>query len=483
MKKQILLIAVLLIAACTDDSSNSFPIFDETGFNPGDIEQMETFTDFGENDFITTADQPVSIFSVDADGGSFTNSRRFINLGQRPPTAAVRIEEYLNYFTFDYAELETTNSIAINSEMASCPWQPEHYLLRLGLKGEDIPVQELPDANYVLLIDVSGSMGSPDKLELLKVGFNLMVDEMRDTDRISIVTYAGNAAVLLQPTFGDEKDRIRSAIDQLGSGGGTAGAEGIITAYELAEESFISEGNNRIILGTDGDFNIGPSSPDELVELIETERDKGVFLTVLGVGQGNLNESIMEQLANNGNGNYEYIDGIAQMDKVFVQERSKFFAVAKDTKIKIDFNSEIVDSYRLIGYENRGLTEEEFEEESTDAGEIGANQTITAVYELILKDNVDVTSIGSFEVKYKTTINEENKELLIDVPFSNTQIENASSNMRFAASVTAFGLLMKESEFGGNVSIEMVRELGFNSINFDPNGYKMEYLELTNLIQ
>ena len=321
----------------------------------------EKYKDYVENPFVNTSEQPISTFAVDADGGSYTNMRRYLYLGQTPPKASVRIEEYINYFTFDYAEPTDGENVSLESEIATCPWNTEHHLLRLGMKGKTIPTAELPNSNYVFLIDVSGSMDSPDKLGILKTGFKALVDNLRDQDRMAIVTYAGQAAVLLESTYGDEKNKIKAAIDKLGAGGSTAGAAGINTAYEIAEQYFIANGNNRVILGTDGDFNVGPASTDELVELIEQKRESGVYLTVLGVGGGNLNDNMMEQIANKGNGNYEYIDNASQIQKVFTHEIAKFYTVAKDAKIQVTFNPNRIESYRLIGYENRQLSNEDFE--------------------------------------------------------------------------------------------------------------------------
>ena len=277
----------------------------------------EKYKDYEENPFVKVAEQPVSTFSVDADGGSYANMRRYLYLGQTPPKASVRIEEYINYFTFDYPEPVNGENVSLNSELSSCPWNTDHYLMRIGMKGKTIPDNELPNSNYVFLIDVSGSMNSPDKLGILKTGFKTMVDNLKDQDRIAIVTYAGEAGVLLPSTMGDEKDKIKEAIEKLGAGGSTAGAAGIQTAYEIASDNFIQSGNNRVILGSDGDFNVGPSSTEALIELIEEKRESGIYLTVLGVGEGNLNDHMMEQIANKGNGNYEYIDNARQVQKVF----------------------------------------------------------------------------------------------------------------------------------------------------------------------
>ena len=400
-----------------------------------------------------------------------------------PPKASVRIEEYLNYFTFDYPEPTDNENIALNSEVSTCPWTPEHYLLRLGIKGRTILENELPNSNYVLLIDVSGSMASSDKLELLKVGFKQMVDELRPTDRIAIVTYAAGVRVLLQSTFCDEKEKVKQAIDQLNAGGSTAGSAGIQTAYEIAVKNYIPDGNNRIILGTDGDFNVGISSKDELVEFIKKKRESGVYLTVLGVGTGNLNDAMMEQLANNGNGNYEYIDNVKQMYKVFVYEKSKFHTIAKDSKAQVTFNPQTVKAYRLIGYENRALNKEDFENDSVDAGEIGAAQTITAIYELILNTASSNEHFANFDFRYLKPHQTQSRLLQHTIEYGVTPISQSSENMRFAAAITCFGLQMKQSEYKGNASKSMVLDLGGNAVSFDPNGFRAEFLESVNNVK
>ena len=438
----------------------------------------EKYEDYGENPFIQVEDQPISTFSIDADGGSYTNMRRFLYLGQTPPSASVRIEEFINYFTFDYDEPTDGENVSLNSEISTCPWNSEHHLLRVGMKGKSIPENEIPNSNFIFLIDVSGSMNSPEKLGILKTGFKLMVDNLNNMDKVAIVTYAGSAAVLLPSTNGDEKETIKNAIDQLGAGGSTAGAAGIITAYEIAEENFIPNGNNRIIIGSDGDFNVGPSSTDELIELIENKRESGIYLTVLGVGSGNLNDQMMEQIANNGNGNYEYIDNASQLQKIFVNEKAKFHTVAKDAKIQITFNPTVMQSYRLIGYENRALNNEDFENDTIDAGEIGATQTITALYEVVLLNTLATQKYAQFDFRYKKP--GENQSTLISYEVKNTpmDISNSSENMRFACSIIGFGLLMKQSEYKGTISKQMVLDLGANSTVFDPFEYRKEFLNL-----
>lgn len=388
-----------LIQSCNNGSymDGGFYSFDSSDQDVSN----ENYKFYAENLFVNVGAQPVSTFSVDADGGSYANMRRFMTLGDTVPRNAVRIEEFINYFTFDYAEPTDGESVALNSEIASCPWNASHHLIRVGMKAKSLSATEMSSSNFVFLIDVSGSMSSVDKLQLLKSGFKLMVDQLGANDRVAIVTYAGDAAVLLKSTSGNEKTKIKKAIDKLGAGGSTAGAKGLITAYEIAEENFIKNGNNRIIIGSDGDFNVGPSSTDELVTLVEKKRESGVYITTLGVGTGNFNDNMMEQIANKGNGNYEYIDCAEELVKVFINEKSKFFTVAKDSKIQITFNPNKVQSYRLIGYENRSLKQEDFANDSTDAGEIGAGQTITALYEVVLSDALAAGDFAQFDFRYK----------------------------------------------------------------------------------
>jgi Ca-activated chloride channel homolog len=455
----------------------------DSGLDIGVIESLpdvynEKYKDYDENPFVKVADQSISTFSVDADGGSYANMRRFLYLGQTPPEESVRIEEYINYFTFDYQEPVSGENVSLESEISKCPWNSEHYLMRLGMKGITIPEDELPNSNYVFLIDVSGSMDSPDKLGILKTGFKTLVDNLRDQDRIAIVTYAGEAAILLESTYGDERDKIKSAIEKLGAGGSTAGAAGITTAYEIAQKNFITNGNNRVILGTDGDFNVGPASTDELIELIEEKRDSGIYLTVLGVGGGNLNDHMMEQVANKGNGNYEYIDNAKQIQKVFTHEISKFYTVAKDSKIQITFNQNMVESYRLIGYENRKLNNEDFEKDSTDAGEIGSSQTITALYEVTLLDVTNQEKYAQFDFRYMKPNESLSRLITHDINMIPKEINSSTENMRFVASVAGLGLLMKQSEYKGTLNKQMLLNLGKDATTFDPNGYRKEFIEL-----
>lgn len=441
----------------------------------------DRYNQLTENDFILTETQSVSTFSIDADGASYTNTRRYLQEGQIPTSNAIRTEEFINYFSLDYPYTDSSHPINLNGEVSSCPWNDKHKLIRVGIKGA--PVAEKPNANFVLLIDVSGSMASEDKLDLLKNGFKYFVDNMSSEDRVAIVTYAGSATVILDSTAGSEKATIKAAIDKLGSGGGTAGAQGIITAYEIAQKHFINGGNNRIIVGTDGDFNIGTSNQQELVELIESKRESGIFLTTLGVGRGNLNEGMLEQLANNGNGNFEYLDNIEQLKKVFVYEYDKFYTVAKDVKVQVDFNTDVVEAYRLIGYENRSLNQEDFEDDTKDAGEIGANQSITAIYEILPtdKENIDLENNAAFTIKfrYKDTQAILSKEMSLDIYDKNASFDQSSDFMKFTASIASFSMLLRDSAYKGSATFEDVEQwLSQTTALQDTHGFKAELREL-----
>lgn len=469
----LLLFIALFFIQCSDDELGMYMEYMDFSGN-------EQYNEYEENPFISVAEQPVSTFSIDADGGAYSNMRRFLNAGQEVPKAAVRTEELINYFNYNYPEPEAGQLISLNGEVSQSPWTPENKLIRIGIKGKSIPKEQLPAANLVLLIDVSGSMSSDDKLGLLKSGFIEFVHQMRPQDKLAIVTYAGNAGVVLESTSGSEKSLIIEKIESLGSGGSTAGAEGIITAYEIAKGNFVNGGNNRVILGSDGDFNVGPSSQEDLIELIEGKRDEGIFLTVVGVGTGNLNEGMMEQVANHGNGNYEYLDSFEQARKVFVEEWSKFYTVAKDVKVQVEFNPELVEAYRLIGYENRLLEEEDFEDDTKDAGEIGADQSITALYEIVPKEaaNVEVIPTFSIDFRYKEPAADNSKVLNLNVMDYERSFQQASEDMRFAASLAGLGMHLRGSQFKGNLSLDAIRQWVATASSFDPYGYKKKHLEL-----
>lgn len=468
------LLALIFLPGCYLESRSL--AFDEAG-SPG-----EKYNDIAENPFVATADAPVSTFSVDADGGAYANSRRFLESGTLPPAGAIRTEEFVNYFPFDYTQPAGSVPIGLNGEVSDCPWEPGHKLMRIGLQGRNLPRSAQPSSNFVLLIDVSGSMSTKAKLPLLQTAFNLFVDEMREDDRLAIVTYAGEDKVALASTPGTDKKAIRKAINKLNSGGGTNGAAGIVTAYEIAEQHFIPGGNNRIIVGTDGDFNIGLSSQEELIALIEEKRETGVFLSVFGVGTGNLNEGMMEQLANNGNGNFEYLDSEAEARKVMVEEFSKFYTVAKDVKVQVAFNPAVVAQYRLIGYENRLLENQEFEDDSADAGEIGAGQSITALYEVIPVPNVNYKQYTSFTIdfRYKEPAANVSQALSLEVVDDETAFAEASESQRFAAAAAGFALILRNSEYKGNLTYDHVLDWANNARSFDPFGYRQGMIDLVN---
>ena len=438
----------------------------------------ENYQEYVENPFVKVVEQPVSTFSVDADGGSYSNMRRFFKIDMTPPKEAIRIEEFLNYFNFDYEEPVNGENVGMNYELSTCPWNESNHLLRIGLKGKSIPENELPPSNFVFLIDVSGSMDSDDKLGILKNGFKRLTDNLTNKDKIAIVTYAGSVGVHMQSTTGNNKDQIKKSIGKLRGRGSTAGGSGINMAYKIAEDNFIEGGNNRIILGSDGDFNVGPSSTEELVALIEEKRESGVYFTVLGVGTGNLNDHMMEQIANKGNGTYEYIDNAAQVEKVFVHEKSKFYTVARDSKFQINFNPNMVDEYRLIGYENRMLNEEDFEKDTVDAGEIGAGQSITAMYELKLMDVLNVEKYASLDFRYKFPDEDQSRLLNMDILTMPNDINSASENHRFVTAVCGFGLILRQSEYKGNISKQSIINLGEGALGIDEHGYREECIRL-----
>lgn len=481
MKKIILLIALpLFFIGCSTNEgvfySNEASFDSSTGGYYEPPATGDNYNEIVENPFVNVSDEPISTFSIDADGASYSNVRRFLQQGnQLPVKDAIRTEELMNYFDLDYVFNQAQHPIDLNGEVSECPWKEGNKLIRIGIKGEPI-VGELPSSNFVFLIDVSGSMSSSDKLELLKEGFNTFVDQMDAEDKVAIVTYAGSAGVVLESTSGLEKQKIRNAINSLGAGGSTAGAEGIITAYEIAQANFITDGNNRIIIGTDGDFNVGPSSQEDLVELIEEKRELGIFITVIGVGRGNLNDGTLEQIANNGNGTYEYIDNAKQLEKVFIYDYSKFFTVAKDVKVQVVFNPANVLSYRLIGYENRLLENEDFEDDDKDAGEIGANQNITALYEIVPTGNSNYRDVATFSIdfRYKEPDSDTSVPMNLDVYDVGNTFAQSSDFMRFTSSVASFSLLLRDSEYKGTSTYsDVLQWLNTTNLN-DPHGFKQE---------
>lgn len=436
----------------------------------------DNYNDYQDNPFIDAQVQNISTFSVDADGASYANMKRFISEGTLPYGGSVRIEEFLNYFTFDYEDPADDNTVAINAEIGPCPWTPENRLMRLGIKGRSLAESEIPDANFVFLIDVSGSMNSPDKLELLKSGLKTLVDNLRPTDRISIITYSGKVTKLLESTLASDAASIKKAIGKLTASGSTAGGEALKMAYEEALANYIEGGNNRVIMGTDGDFNVGVTSTDALVEMVQDYAKKGIYMTVCGFGRGNLNDSMMESISNNGNGTYEYIASEDDLTKVFVNERSEFFSVANDAKIQITFDQSKVAKYRLIGYENRILSQEDFENDEKDAGEIGSGQTITALYEIVPAEGAAEGSWATFDFRYKKSLSEASIPLTLEVAPA-AELET-STEFSFAAGVAAYGMILRNSPYMGTATFDMAYELVQGGTYFDPFGYRADLLNI-----
>lgn len=442
---------------------------------PGDEEAGDRFDEIKDNDFIKTSDQNVSTFSIDADGAAYGYMRKLLSKGMLPVASSVRIEEYLNYFTFNYADPTGDHTVAINSEVGPCPWNEGHFLVRLGLKGKSMDLSQTPPANFVFMVDVSGSMDSADKLGLLKTCLATLVDNLRPDDRVSIITYASKVEKLIESTPASEANKIKEAIAKLNARGSTAGGAAMKMAYEEALANFIEGGNNRVIMGTDGDFNVGVTSTDALLEMVQDYADKGIYLTVCGFGSGNLNDSMMETISNKGNGTYQYIDSELEMVKVFVHENSKFYSVANDTKVQITFDAEKVDSYRLIGYENRVMANEDFENDDKDAGEIGAGQTITALYEIIPAEGFESgQQVAVFDVRYKKALGQESI-LLTDEVMS---VSSDGTEISFAAGVAAYGMILRNSKYRGSADYDMAASLVEQGLAFDPHGYRAELLEL-----
>lgn len=471
----------------------------ETQYN---TEEYHLITD---NTFHLAKDNPLSTFSIDVDTASYSNLRRFITSAHLPPPDAVRIEELINYFTYDYPQPEGDRPFSITTEISQAPWNPQHQLVHIGLQGKQMVREEIPPSNLVFLLDVSGSMSSPNKLPLVKSSLQMLVNQLSERDRVSIVVYAGAAGLVLSPTPGNQKAEILGAIERLNSGGSTAGGAGIKLAYEVAKRTYIPDGNNRVILATDGDFNVGASSDSELVRLIESYRDRGVFLTVLGFGMGNLKDSKMEQLADKGNGNYGYIDTEKEAQKMLVTEMGgTLLTIAKDVKIQVEFNPNRVRAYRLIGYENRILQDRDFNDDRKDAGELGSGHSVTALYEIIptgVDSDIPLPTIDP--LRYQTNSSEitdptgykadelmlvklrykhpdKNSSQLIAEPVVDrkTSLENSSNNFKFSAAVAEFGMILRNSEYRGDASLMQVLDLAKESRGADLEGYRKEFIEL-----
>lgn len=473
-----------------------------------------------ENPFVSTADQPVSTFSIDVDTASYSLSRRYImQSNMLPPADYVRIEEFINYFSYNYPEAEPGKPFSITMEMGKSPWNSEAEIIMIGLKGRTVDPSLVPNSNLTFLLDVSGSMESVDKLPLIKSAFLLLVDHLKDTDNIAIVTYAGEAGVLLESTPGSEKEKIKAAISSLGAGGSTAGAQGLITAYEIAGKQFSSDANNRVILATDGDFNVGASSDKEMEDLIVSKRESGIYLTAIGVGTGNLQDSKLETLADKGNGNYFYIDNLNEAKKVFIYNlTANLFTIAKDVKLQVEFNPAKIDKYRLIGYENRVMANNEFNDDTKDAGEIGAGHTVTAYYEVYRKaaprfmliDDSEINDDDTVAADSDTEVSDADAEVpddgFVPVEFNADEImqlrmrykepdsdmstyldhmlkeedflAEMSENMGFSSAVVEFAMLLRRSEFKAESSYDSVLSRAKNNMGDDEWGFKGEFLEI-----
>lgn len=464
----------------------------------------ERYSHKGDNPFENARDAPLSTFSIDVDTASYANVRRFLHEGARPPIDAVRIEELINYFQYDYAAPQGDAPISVSTEVAPAPWKPAHRLVRIGLKTRAIATEAAPPNNLVFLVDVSGSMASGDKLPLLKRGLGLLAKSLRKQDRVAIVVYAGSSGLALPTTSGADYPRVLEALERLEAGGSTNGGEGIQLAYSLAAKSFVAGGNNRVILATDGDFNVGTTSEGELVRLVEAKRKTGVYLTVLGFGRGNLNDSSMEALADHGNGSYAYIDSIDEAHKVLVREAgSTLVTVAKDVKLQIEWNPKLVAGYRLIGFENRMLAARDFNDDKKDAGELGAGHSMTALYEVVptaggaqapfdadpLRYQAERTPTSAAEsgelmtvsLRYKRPDSSKSELSRSPVRPNELPLAQASNDFRWAAAVACFGLVLRNSEHRGDATLALAGELARAALGNDPHGQRHEFVRLLEL--
>ena len=472
--------------------------------SPPQQRNAETYKEIKENSFVAVAQQPVTTFSADVDRAAYANVRRIIGYGQIPPKDAVRIEEMVNYFDYDYPAPEegSASPLRVSPELAPAPWNPNHLLLRIGLQAKKIDLAKAPPSNIVFLIDVSGSMDEENKLPLLKSSFKMLLEQLRPDDKIAIVTYANGTKVALPSTSVKEKEKIIKVLDNLYASGGTSGGKGIQLAYEQAQKSFIKNGNNRIILATDGDFNIGINNTTDLEKFIEKQRESGIYMSVLGFGMGNYRDDMAETIADKGNGNYAYIDNITEAKKVLVNELSgTLFAVAKDVKLQLEFNPKYVKEYKLIGYENRMLANEDFTNDKKDAGEIGAGHTVTALYELVPSDGKVAQSLryqsqelnekgkgnelGFLKIRYKDPKVKDAKSVEITEPlvFNKKALKETSTDYRFAASVAEFGILLRDNSNKANATYDQVIELAEGAIGKDPEGYRKEFVRLVKSVK
>ncbi|EKT3966481.1 von Willebrand factor type A domain-containing protein [Flavobacterium psychrophilum] len=466
---------------------------------------QENYDNFLENPFESPKTAPLSTFSIDVDNASYTNIRRLINNGQKVPKDAVRVEEMINFFKYQYPQPKDNHPFSITTQYSECPWNSKHKLVQIGLQGKNIPTNDLPASNLVFLIDVSGSMNTDNKLPLLIESLKILVEQLRKQDKVAIVVYAGAAGLVLPPTAGNEKQTIINALEKLNAGGSTAGGAGIELAYKTAQENFIKDGNNRVILATDGDFNVGSTSDSAMQALIENKRESGVFLTCLGYGMGNYKDSKMEILADKGNGNYAYIDNIQEANRFLGKEfKGSMFAIAKDVKIQIEFNPKHVQSYRLIGYENRKLRPEDFKNDAIDAGELGSNHTVTALYEIIpigtnsdfynqtsdlkytkteVTDNNYNDELATIKFRYKKPDAQKSIEMVQIIENKSTVLENATNDLKFATAVAWFGLKLRDSKLIANKSSEDIKKLARLGLSNDLDGYKAEFIRLVEAVK
>jgi Ca-activated chloride channel family protein len=498
---------LLLLSAChtdhPDQEAKDYTIAPESTIQYEEIQEpvvsnTEEYATIKENEFKNAQENPLSTFSIDVDKASYSNVRRFLNDNQLPPKDAVRIEELVNYFHYDYPKPTGEDPFIVQTELSQCPWNKEHQIIHIGVQGKSIDYNHLNPSNLVFLVDVSGSMNDANKLPLVKSSLKMLVQSLNAKDRIALVAYGDNAGLVLPSTSCKDKETIEEAIDNLSSGGSTAGGAGIQLAYKIARENLINGGNNRVILATDGDFNVGVSDPAELLELINKERNENIYITVCGFGIGNLKDQRMEQISDKGNGNYFYIDNIQEAKKVFVTEmRANLFTIAKDVKIQVEFNPVTVQSYRLIGYENRLLKKEDFNNDKKDAGELGAGHTVTALYEIVPAGAKPTVDKLKYQQNTKTEASELNKDELmvlklrykpIDsgesklikqvVANKPTTLDRASENFRFAAAVAGFGMLLRGSENIENFTYADDQALAKGALSFDAEGYRAECVKL-----
>ncbi len=463
---------------------------EEEGFN------TEAYDHIQENTFYPAWESPLSTFSIDVDNAAYSNMRRFLTNNQKPPRDAIRLEELVNYFDYAYPNPDEETPFSVNMELADCPWNAQHKLVHIGLQGRQLDYENIQPSNLVFLIDVSGSMNHPKKLPLVKQSLNYLVDQLGPNDRIALAVYAGAAGLVLPSTPASDKATIKAAINNLQAGGSTAGGAGIRLAYRVATDNLIEEGNNRVIIATDGDFNVGQSSNSEMIQLMEEKRKSGVYITVMGFGMGNYKDSKMEKIAQYGNGNYFYIDREAEAQKVFGKDlRATLFTIAKDVKLQVEFNPALVDSYRLIGYENRKMDNKDFDDDKKDAGELGAGHTVTALYEIVpAKDAAPTTGLKyqdkdmsaaaksgellTLKLRYKAPDSDTSQLLSQSLKDRDATWQNSTDNFRWSAAVALFGMLLRDSEFSGDGTYAQVLSMARQAKGDDPDGLRQEFIDM-----